>query len=213
MVVTMGLMTVDKAFAQVPKTLVPNISLNSIVYAAKFVCGFKPGFTPPQERVINGSGIYNYRDFEPGSYATALNVFFATGANTSTTVNVLLSIPETAQNSSLKGVNLGQMTIANFETAKVDCEDITQAVRGSLPQVADFEVIEGFLYITRSTHDLIVKAVYSYSSQIGSLGSEPLRINGGIGLGSSIHVQNIEPKTYRVQLPGVFKIPHSNPTP
>lgn len=212
LVATMGSIDVSKALAQVPKTLVPNISLNSVVYAAKFVCGFKPGFTPPQERVINGSGIYNYRDFEPGSYATALNVLFLTGPS-STSINVLLSVPETSQNSALKGINLGPLTLANFDAAKVNCEDIAQAVRGPLPQVADLEVIEGFLYIPRPTDDLIVEAVYSYSSQIGSLGSEPLRLNGGIGLGSSIHVQNIEPKTYSVQFSGPFKTPNSNLTP
>ncbi|WP_447968491.1 hypothetical protein [Nitrospira sp. M1] len=187
------------------------VPLTSTVYAAKFVCGFKPGYTPPQSRVLLGPAVYDYRDFEPGSYATALNVLF-TGANTTTNINVMVSVPETSQNAPLRGVNLGPMSISNFGTVKVDCEDIAQALNGPLPQVADKEVIEGFLYITRSTDDLVVEAVYSYSSQIGSLGGEP-RNEGGIGVGSSLHVQNIEPKTYRTRFPTIFNGPFIERTP
>jgi len=188
------------------------IPLNSVVYAAKFVCGFKPGFTPPQSRVLLGPAVYDYRDFEPGSYATALNVLFATGANTTTNINVLVSVPETSQNLALRGVNLGPLSISNFGTVKVDCEDIAQALNGPLPQVAAKEVFEGFLYITRSADDLVVEAVYSYSSQIGSLGGEPIN-QRGVGLGSSIHVQNIEPKTYSFRFPLVLNGPTVNRTP
>ena len=188
------------------------ISRNSVVYAAKFVCGFKSGFTPPQSRVLLGPAIYDYRDFEPGSYATALNVFFATGANTTTNINVLVSVPETSQNSAVQGINLGSLSISNFGTVKVDCEDIAQALNGPLPQVADKEVIEGFLYITRPIDDLVVEAVYSYSSEIGSLGGEP-RNEGGIGVGSSIHVQNIEPKPYRLRFPLLLNPPTISRTP
>ena len=79
MLMTIGSINGGTTVAQA-QTIGP-IALNSVVYAAKFVCGFKPGFTPPQSRVLLGPAIYDYRDFEPGSYATALNVFFATGAN------------------------------------------------------------------------------------------------------------------------------------
>lgn len=174
------------------------IPATQVLYSAKFVCGFKPGFTPPQGNVVNGPGIFNYRDFEPGSYATALNVLYATGRNTNTNVNVFVSVPETTQNSALTRVNLGPLPLSNFGTVKVDCGDIAQALNGPLPQIAAQEVIEGFLYITRGIDDLVVEAVYSYSSQIGALGGElgsELGGNGGIGLGASVHVQNIEPKT------------------
>ena len=206
MLMTIGSINGKASVAQA-QTVGP-FSLNSVVYAAKFVCGFKPGFTPPQELVISGTaGLYNYRDFEPGSYATALNVLFATGANNTTNINVFVSVPETSQNSALRGVHLGPLSISNFGTVKVDCEDIAQALNGPLPQVADKEVIEGFLYITRPADDLIVEAVYSYSSyyssQNGGLGGET--VQAGIGLGSSIHVQNIEPKTYSIRFPGVIK--------
>ena len=188
------------------------VSLNRVVYVAKFVCGFKPGFTPPQSRVLLGPAIYDYRDFEPGSYATALNVFLATGGNTTTNINVLVSVPETSQNSALNGINLGPLSISNFGTVKVDCEDIAQALNGPLPQVADKQVFEGMLYIQHSVDDLVVEAVYSYSSQIGSLGGEPTN-QGGIGLGSSVHVQNIEPKTYSFRFPPVLNAPTINRTP
>lgn len=174
--------------------LIQPIPATQVLYTAKFVCGFKPGFTPPQGNVVNGPGIYNYRDFEPGSYATALNVLYATGRNTNTNVNVFISVPETTQNSALTRVNLGPLPLSNFGTVKVDCGDIAQALNGPLPQIAAQEVVEGFLYITRGIDDLVVEAVYSYSSQIGALGGEP-RNNAGIGLGASVHVQNIEPKT------------------
>jgi len=190
----------------------PPIPLNSVAYVAKFVCGFKPGFTPPQSRVLLGPAIYDYRDFEPGSYATALNVLFTTGINTTTNLNVFVSVPETSQNAALQGVNLGPLSISNFGTVKMDCEDIAQALNGPLPQVAAKEVIEGFLYITRSVDDLVVEAVYSYSSVIGSLGGEP-RNEGGIGVGSSIHVQNIEPKTYSFRFPLILNTPTINRTP
>ncbi len=170
------------------------IPATQVLYTAKFVCGFKPGFTPPQGNVVNGPGIFNYRDFEPGSYSTALNVLYATGRNTNTNVNVFISVPETTQNAALTRVNLGPLPLSNFGTVKVDCEDIAQALNGPLPQIAAQEVIEGFLYITRGIDDLVVEAVYSYSSQIGALGGEP-RNNADIGLGASVHVQNIEPKT------------------
>ncbi|GJL54837.1 MAG: hypothetical protein NPIRA02_19690 [Nitrospirales bacterium] len=198
------------AHAQVPQP----IPLTSTVYAAKFICGFKPGFTPPQSRVLLGPAIYDYRDFEPGSYATALNVLFVTGARlyTTTNINVFVSVPETSHNAAVQGVNLGPLSISNFGTVNVDCEDIAQALRGPLPQVADKEVIEGFLYITRSIDDLVVEAVYSYSSEIGSLGGEP-RHEGGIGVGSSLHVQNIEPKTYSIRFPLVLNGPNVNRTP
>ncbi|GJL64082.1 MAG: hypothetical protein NPIRA04_27360 [Nitrospirales bacterium] len=188
------------------------IPLNRVVYAAKFVCGFKPGFTPPQSRVLLGPAVYDYRDLEPGSYATALNVLFTTGANTTTNINVLASVPETSQNAAVQGVNLGPMSVSNFGTVKVDCEDIAQALNGPLPQVADKAVIEGFLYITRPVDDLVVEAVYSYSSEIGSLGGEP-RNEGGIGVGSSIHVQNIEPKSYSFRIPLILNAPTINRTP
>ncbi|WP_454064755.1 hypothetical protein [Candidatus Nitrospira salsa] len=172
----------------------PQIPLNRVVYAAKFVCGFKPGFTPPQSRVLLGPAVYDYRDFEPGSYATALNVM----SPGNTTVTVLASAPETSANRPLRGINVESRQLSGFSSVKIDCEDIAQALNGPLPQVADKEVIEGFLYITRPVDDLVVEAVYSYSSEIGSLGGEP-RNEGGIGVGSSIHVQSIEPKSYRVQ--------------
>ncbi len=177
-----------------PRPIPTPIPATQVLYTAKFVCGFKPGFTPPQGNVVNGPGIYSYRDFEPGSYATALNVLYATGQNTNTNVNVFISVPETTQNSPLTRVNLGPFPLSNFGTVKVDCDDIAQALNGPLPQIAAQEVIEGFLYITRGIDDLVVEAVYSYTSQISALGGEP-RSNAGIGLGASVHVQNIEPKT------------------
>ena len=196
MVMTIGSIYDGTAKAQVIGG--PPIPFNSVVYAAKFVCGFKPGFTPPQSRVLLGPAVYDYRDFEPGSYATALNVMYAGVTPANTTVTVLASVPETSANRSLQGINVESRQLSGFSTVKVDCEDIALALSGPLPQVADKEVIEGFLYITRPIDDLVVEAVYSYSSEIGSLGGEP-RNEGGIGVGSSIHVQNIEPKSYRVQ--------------
>ena len=170
------------------------------------MCGFPPGYTPPHSRLLNGPGIYEYRDFEPGSYATALNVFYAGGTNRNTNINIFASVPETSQNAAINGISLGSRSISNFGTVKVDCEDVSQALNGPLPQVAAQETIEGFLYITRPSDDLTVEAVYTQSSQIGALGGEPLNL-GGIGLGSSIHVQNIEPKTYSIRFNNLLENP------
>ena len=183
-----------------------------MVYAAKFVCGFKPGFTPPQSQVLLGPGIYDYRDFEPGSYATTLNVLFTGITPANTTVTVLASVPETTQNRPLRGINVDSRQLSGFSSGKVDCEDIAQALNGPLPQVAAKEVFEGFLYIVRPVDNLVVEAVYSYSSEIGSLGDEP-RNQGGIGVGSSVHVQNIEPKPFRAQTPLILNPPTLNRTP
>ena len=171
------------------------------VYVAKFVCGFKAGFTPPQENVVNGPGIYDYRDFEPGSYATAINVFFPGGAFLSASVDMSVSLPETPVSSALRGIDLGPVSILSSGTVKVDCESIIAAINSqapnALPQIANLEVIEGFVYIPRPEDDLIVEAVYSYSSQIGTLGGEPIN-PVGTGVGASVHVQNIEPKSIPV---------------
>ena len=204
----------DKASAQVltPGTIGPVLPASRVVYAAKFVCGFKQGFTPPQGQVLNGPGIFNYRDFEPGSYATALNILFTGATPANTTVTVLASVPETSANAGLRGVNVDSQQLSGFSSLKVDCEDISQALNGPLPQVAAQEVIEGFLYVIRPLDDLVVEAVYSYSSQIGSLGGEP-RNQSGIGVGSSIHVQNIEPKTFSFQLQRNVLQPQLNLTP
>ncbi len=205
LILTLGPIETETAHAQAlnPRPVGPILPLNRVAYAAKFVCGFKPGLTPPQGRVLNGPGVFSYRDFEPGSYATALNILYAGITPATTTVTILASVPETSENRSLRGINVGSEQLSGFNSVKVDCEDIARALNGPLPQVANQEIIEGFLYVTRPTDDLIVEAVYSHSSQIGSLGGEP-RNQGGIGVGSSIHVQNIEPKSYGAQPPRVF---------
>ena len=171
----------------------------SQVYAAKFVCGFKTGFTPPQENVLLQPAIHPYRDFEPGSYATTLNILFANALFFATPVEVFVSVPRTPDNAAIRGVNVGTFTVQSFGSTRVDCEDIATAIESQLPgtfrQIPRQEIIEGFLYITRNTDDLAVEAVYTHSSQIGSLGSEP--VNGaGIGLGTSVQVRNIEPRPF-----------------
>jgi len=171
------------------------------VYAAKFVCGFRPGFTPPQENVINGPGIYDYRDFEPGSYATAINVFFPGGLFFLPTVEAFVSVPETAANPPVTGIALGPLSVLNSGSVKIDCESIIAAIdsqtSNTFSQIPDLEVVEGFVYIPRAEDDLVVEAVYTYSSQIGALGGEPVN-PVGIGAGASVHVQNIQAKSVSV---------------
>lgn len=148
-----------------------------------------------------------YHDFQPGSYSTALNIFNPTLR----TVNVQVKI----SSDSLPGpITVATRSIRSLEAVRVGCSD----VEGMLPSGFEGELVEGFFHITRSSVDLHVEAVYTYSTiaafqefRGGFVTSDgvlrPLGESdyyedvvagagagaGGLGLGASVDIETIEP--------------------
>ncbi len=185
----------------------------SFVYAAQFVCGYVQGATPPQ---ANSPGATVPAplpdDFQPGSYATALNLFnpsFRSVAN----IRMFASVADGGT------TPVGPpITLAAFRTEKITCQDIVRDVARLIPgNLANGEVVEGFLYTTRPADDLEMQAVYTYSTKDGF--KEFLGVDdagfvvpvagreaetefplisiggaGGLGLGGSIDVEKITPR-------------------
>ncbi|MEE9398500.1 MAG: hypothetical protein V3V31_15995 [Methylococcales bacterium] len=172
------------------------------VYAAKFTCGiWDEGKTAAQFNSGLGaasplprrSTLRDYHDFQPGSYSTALNIFNPNRQNI--TVQVVVSSESLSSPQTIATLN-----IASLNAAKVGCTDIEPFLPTGF---SNGELVEGFLYIVRGTTDILVKAVYSYStiaafqefrgqdSAAGGAGGGA----GGLGLGGSIDIETIEPWT------------------
>ena len=173
---------------------------SQFMYVAKFVCGFKEGFTPPQAPFFPPPPpTYDYQDFEPGSYSTALNIFFPNLLYLRSRVDVRVSIPEPYSTPPVTSVLVKSLTPSGFGTWKVDCTDIFQVLDPQKsPQVKDRQLVEGFLYFTRPSDDSEVHAVYTYSSHRSPE-------DGNTGLGSSIDTEKIEPRITESFLSPAFK--------
>ena len=184
-------------------------TLTSVVYPAKFICGFVDGITPPQ--LNSGLGAapplgfqqppYSERDFQPGSYSTALNIF---NPNTTTLNNVIVSV------SAAGAAAVGQLpafSLGPFQTEKIGCPEIV----ANLPAgVVTGDVIEGVVYIRRGIKDMEAWEVHTYSTigafqefrgdDFGGVGGGGGGGAGGLGLGSSIDVEKVEPREIQTGL-------------
>ena len=157
------------------------------LYVSKFVCGLKTGFTPPQAVNLAFSPIlYDYREVEPGSYASILNIFYAGNGlvRFGDSIDVYASVKGVSPNPLVKS-----FAPFSFRTDTVDCGEIRDALANALPQkTANFGLIEGYLYILRPSDDLEAQTVYTYST--GEIEID--------GLGSSIDVERVTPRTTTV---------------
>ena len=175
------------------------------VYTAKFVCGFQQGISRPQ--VNSGLGAApplptrvqpNYPDFQPGNYSSALNVFNPT-RNRLRGIRVF-AITEDLQNPQQVDI----VNLAPLRSAQIGCSDIASTIGSFYSSgLADGELVEGFLYISRIVDDLQVQAVYGYSSVTAFQqfqGDAPGGAGGGAGgagLGASVDIETIHPKIMR----------------
>lgn len=207
-------------------TVKPAIPLQRAVYAAKFTCGIwdegrNIGKTAAQVNKGIGAGPPlpwehstppllpsppYYHDFQPGSYSTALNIFNPTLRDLNVNVSVSsesVSSPEI----------IATLNIASLNTVNVGCSDIERL----LPAGFNGELVEGFFYIPRYIADILVQAVYSYSTMaafqefrggfvddFGVIPGEDIGfVNdisagagagaGGLGLGGSVDIETIVP--------------------
>src|SRR5436305_6478143 len=121
------------------------LAADSSVYSTKFACGTVTGTlptvtdpTPPAAQTI-------YRQVEPGSYATVLNILHApyTPPNTVQLASVHISIV-------VEG--LGETSLDRgflpFTTRKIGCPEITQQLAQAFPSfTADGRFVEGYLHV------------------------------------------------------------------
>lgn len=184
-----------------------------IGYIAKFVCG--------QQGPSGGGGLptlgANYQDFQPGGYATVLNILNVN--RFSTTLQVRATVAESSPSAYNTRV-VSNSTLGRFGAMKVGCGEIASAFNR-----VNGDLFEGFLYIILKRDLLDVQAVYTYSdqdefqsqrflgiginNQVGDIFAPPPGTNsnvntsfrimggagaGGLGIGNSIHVERIEPR-------------------
>lgn len=184
---------------------------SEFIYTAKFVCGAQRApttlLTLPRDP--------GFQDFQPGSYATTLNILnlfrFAPRVNVRATLAE--SSPSTIANSRV----VSDQPVPIFGAMKVGCADIAAAFGRS-----SSDVFEGFLYIIQPQDYLDVQAVYTYSeqdefqserfvgigvnNQVGDINAPAPGSNsnvitafrimggagsGGLGIGNSIHIERI----------------------
>lgn len=190
------LMPSTNAWAQLQLT---PIALPTLLYPAKFVCGFEEDVSAFQGNVPPPIGLY--RNFEPGHYSMVLNILNA--SRSQQTIQVVASVMGASPNPAV-----ATLTLDAFEADRLGCPEISTALG-----VQTGELIEGFVHISRYNDDLEIKAVYSYTSkdsfitggvtdtlagtysdfsiydyELGGAGG------GGLGLGASIDVVKIEPR-------------------
>jgi hypothetical protein len=154
------------------------------VYPAKFLCGYHVGQVPnlsdPPPFPIP------YSTTEPGSYSTIVNVVNLALGSISADVNLQIVVEGFPRQF------LPNLTLAPLSTAKITCQDITNAlVQGGFNANGHF--VEGYLILITNPATIgvaiDVTAVYTYESQNGSTNK-----SFGLGLGSSIHLQRIDPR-------------------
>jgi len=187
-----------RAFSQLRRwTVVPGLLLlllvfalplaaqsTATVYSGKFACGTVSGnlpnatdSTPPPAQTI-------YRDVEPGSYATVLNILHApyTPPNQVQLASMQLSIVVDGLGATT--FNLGFLP---FTTKKIGCPEITQKLAQAFPSfLADGHFVEGYLHLRNVSGGddpafQDVSILYTYALRVGSA-----------GVGSSMHVQHLE---------------------
>ncbi len=162
-----------------------------MVWRIKFTCGFAAGNIPDSGSNANVLPV-PYREVQPGNYSTAINILnhrflrqrdaLVGNMQVFTQGRAAASIPS--------------FTLAQFSTARLDCNDITTAL-ATVGFQADGRFVEGFIVITARDQaafpgdhsqpsELEVSVVYSYGSRRSD--------NGGTGLGSSMTVENIAGK-------------------
>jgi len=192
------------------------IQLTNYVYPAKFVCGFVPGITRPQFNDATGASSQvpfappvpsgapeDYRDFQPGGYSSALNIFNPNSRSIDN-VQVFVSVENSGTTEKLATLNIGP-----FQTEKLGCKQI-EAIIGGNP---NGEILEGFVYVKRFADDVEVQIVHSFTTlaafkelragfinfnpgsggnDIGEAGAGAGA--GGLGLGGSIDIEKVHPR-------------------
>jgi hypothetical protein len=156
------------------------------VYSGKFACGTVSGNLPNATDSTPPAALTIYRDVEPGSYATALNILHTpyTPPNQAQLVDLRISIVVDG---------LGQTTFNSgllpFTAKKMGCPEITQKLAQAFPAfVADGHFVEGYLHVRAfaggdpAFQD--VSILYTYALRVGSS-----------GVGSSMHVEHLVGRT------------------
>lgn len=153
-----------------------------VVYAGKFVCGghllLGPIPVPGTLRALPGG---TYSGFEPGNYATAINVLNVDVVRQDR-IQVLASV-----DGALGPVLVATFDLEPFETRKLDCVDIVSAVNGGTVPPGG-PLYEGFVHIVRNLDVLAVQGVYTHSHERRF---ESANGAGGLGRGTSIDVEPI----------------------
>jgi hypothetical protein len=156
------------------------------VYSGKFACGTVSGNLPNATDNTPPAALTIYRDVEPGSYATVLNILHApyTPPNQVQLASMQLTILVDG---------LGQTTFnlgfQPFTTKKIGCAEITQKLAQAFPAfVADGRFVEGYLHLRNVSGGnnpafQDVSILYTYALRVGNS-----------GVGSSMHIQHLEPR-------------------
>lgn len=156
----------------------------SKVFAAKFLCGFLTGDipdldeVPPLPRSYSGMG--------PGDYSTliaAVNVGVGGGSQALTTTIAIEGFPK---------VTLGTQILGEYETVENGCPLIVAALESELGLNLDGQLIQGYVVVeTAGDAEFEVSASYSYTARSTSTVE-------GRGLGSSVHVECLEPRVVEI---------------
>ncbi len=156
------------------------------VYSGKFACGTVSGTlpnstdaTPPAAQVI-------YRDVQPGSYSTVMNI-----------VHTPYTPPDTSQLASMNltilveglGATTFNLGFAPFTEKKIGCPIITQHLAQAFPAfVADGRFVEGYLHLR------VTSGGQPEFQDVSILYSSAVRM-GTTGVGSSMQVEHLVGKT------------------
>lgn len=156
------------------------------VYSGKFACGTISGTlpnstdtTPPAAQVI-------YRDTQPGSYSTVMNILHTpyTPPDTSQLSSMNLSI--VVEGLGATTFNLGFLP---FTSKKIGCPLITQRLAQAFPAfVADGRFVEGYLHLR------VTSGGQPEFQDVSILYTSAIRM-GTTGVGSSMQVEHLVGKT------------------